>query len=99
MNKLELKQIKPGIPQGSVFNPILYLLYSSDIPTTEDIVLATFAGDTTVLAKGTGFEKLQLKIQVHWMELTTWTRKWGITIRKTESTHCICRGGQIPKKW
>jgi hypothetical protein len=43
------KQIKAGVPQGSVLGPVLYLLYTSDIPTTEDTLLATFADDTVVL--------------------------------------------------
>jgi hypothetical protein len=47
------KQIKTDVPQGSVLGPILYLLYTSDIPTTEDTFLATFADDTVVLTKGT----------------------------------------------
>jgi hypothetical protein len=50
------KQIKADVP-----GPILYLLYTSDIPTTEDTLLATFADDTGVLTKGTDFKKLQLK--------------------------------------
>jgi hypothetical protein len=40
------KQIKAGVPQGSVLGPILYLLYTSDIQITEDTLLATFADDT-----------------------------------------------------
>ena len=31
----ELKEIRAGVPQGSVFGPVLYLLYTCDIPTIE----------------------------------------------------------------
>jgi hypothetical protein len=57
------KQIKAGVLQGSVLGPILYLPYTSDIPTTEDTLLATFADDTALLRKGTDFEEAAVKAQ------------------------------------
>src|SRR6266576_7305159 len=42
--------IQAGVPQGSVLRPILYNLYTVDIPTTEDTTIATFADDTVAMA-------------------------------------------------
>jgi hypothetical protein len=81
------KQIKAGVPQRSVFGPILYLLYTSDIPTTEDALLATFADDTAVLTKGTDFEEAAVKAQKALSDITNWTKKWGMKLNQPKPAH------------
>lgn len=46
----ELKDIQAGVPQGSVLGPVLYLLFTSDLPQTEGTTTTTFADDTAILA-------------------------------------------------
>jgi hypothetical protein len=46
----KLRIIEAGVPQGSVLVLILYLIYTADLPTSEDTNTATFADDTAILA-------------------------------------------------
>lgn len=45
----ELQFIEAGVPQGSVLGLMLYLLYTTDIPTSPDTTTATFEDDTAIL--------------------------------------------------
>jgi hypothetical protein len=65
-----------------VLGSILYLLYTSNIPTTEDTLLATFADDTAVLTKATGFEEAAVKAQKALLDVTNWTKKWRIKLNE-----------------
>lgn len=48
--------MRVSVLQSRVLRPVLYLLYTSYIPITDDTLLATFADDTAVISKGIGFE-------------------------------------------
>ena len=42
--------IKAGIPRSSVLGPVLYTIYTSDMPISEDITTATYTDDTALIA-------------------------------------------------
>ncbi|KAH8328926.1 hypothetical protein KR074_000731, partial [Drosophila pseudoananassae] len=47
----EVDAYRPIIPQGSVLGPILYVLYTADIPTSTRLTTSTFADDTAILSR------------------------------------------------
>jgi hypothetical protein len=44
------REMKAGVPQGSVLSPTLYNLYINDTPKTVGVNLALFADDTCLYA-------------------------------------------------
>ena len=46
----EICTINAGVPQGSVLGPILYTIYTSDLPEIQNVTIATYADDTAIIA-------------------------------------------------
>ena len=81
----EVKDIKAGVPQERVLGPILYTLYTANIPTTTNSTVLTFADDTPILVTHTNPETADKLLQEHITKIEMWLEEKQI---KTNSNKC-----------
>jgi len=68
-----LKETKGGVPQGSVFGPVLFLLHINDLPINIQGGRATlFADDTNIQIEATNANILNQKIKEVMQQLSSW---------------------------
>ena len=94
----EICDIKEGIPQGSVLGPVLYTIFTSDMPISEDITTATYADDTALISCNNNSAEASRILQRHVDVISNWFKKWNICINPEKSTHVTfaLRKGDCP---
>ena len=79
--------IEAGIPQGSVLGPLLFSMYTADLPISTDITIATFADDTALLASHADPIIASSTLQRCLDSMGKWFHKRGYKINENKSTH------------
>ena len=82
-----LHDIHSGVRQGSILGPILYSLYTADLPTTGQTITATYADDTAILATHHDPVVASNLLQHHLNQTEQWMKRWRIQANETKSTH------------
>jgi hypothetical protein len=82
----ELHNIQAGVPQGSVLSPLLYNVFTSDMPTHDSTLLATYADDTAIMSQDVSPTVASQKLQYHLSLLERWLTNWKI---KVNTDKCV----------
>lgn len=83
----KIHEIKSGVPQGSIIGPLLYLLFTYDLPISNHTTLATFADDTALLSSHQNPATASSLLQSSLDTLTPWLHKWRIKVNGSKCTH------------
>ena len=71
--KSSTKQIRCGVPQGSVLGPLLFLIYINDLGNvSKELFTIMFADDTNIFCSGTNLEQLENKLNNELLKIQEW---------------------------
>lgn len=83
----KLYPIEAGVPQDSVLEPTLYILFTSDLLSTNNSITATFADDTAILTSHSNAVIASERLQESLTKIQPWLRKWRDRINESKLTH------------
>ncbi|VVC38952.1 Endonuclease/exonuclease/phosphatase,Reverse transcriptase domain [Cinara cedri] len=90
--------ILAGVSQGSDIAPFLYILFTADIPSTDNTLIGTYADDIAILSSSQEPHEASGLLQNHLNSLSNWFNSWKIKINDSKSSHITfsLRPGNCP---
>ncbi|GFV88235.1 probable RNA-directed DNA polymerase from transposon X-element [Trichonephila clavipes] len=87
--------VQAGSPQGSIFSPFLYNLYTHDFPTTPTVEVCLFADDAAILTQARTPETVRKNLQSYLVKLKKWLTLWRISVNTSKTQAIIFKKGNF----
>ena len=85
-NSSTLKQIKYGVPQGSILGPLLYILYVNDFSNAINCNSKLYADDICLIIKEKSIDFIRLSINEELVKVNRWMNANQLTINLKKLT-------------
>lgn len=82
-----LYTIHSGVPQGSILGPLLYLLFTRDLPSPQGSFIASFADDTVIMTSDVNAVKASELLKDNLNVTESWLNKWRIRVNSSKCKH------------
>lgn len=77
------RKVHSGVPQGSALGPVLYIIYTFDLPHCLQTNVSIFADDTKIFANPLiDYDRLQDDLNT----IVNWSKKWLINLNASKCT-------------
>ena len=78
------KNVRAGVPQGSVLGPLLFLIYINDLPWGLHVDIKLFADDTSLFSDVDNIDESAPKLNNDLIRIQEWAYQWKISFILTE---------------
>ena len=94
----ELHGIPAGVPQGSLLGPILYSVFTSDVPPLPcGCCLALYADDSAIMANGRTPKQYRARLQRGVEAYVSYLSSWKIKVNEAKTQAILFKHRQSPK--
>jgi len=76
-----------SVPQGGFLSPLLFNIYTSDQPVSQNTIVADYANDKAIISIDKNPQIASSNLQIHMNLMSEWYMKWRIKPNPNKSVH------------